>query len=478
MHTATCLGRRSLLSLVNPVHCHLPLRQNPVPYQRLAPLTQPYLPSCRQLSTSQFSPAKEPRKALSFWGITFTFLVAAGGVWFQDKYFPPSNHSHASDSLPVSPSSPVPDSIDTSNMTINTQIIPLGTVGNLTAEQEAKLRELWVLTAEVCGIALNEGGEQQQQEQAPQSPPQKKKTKRKYTWYGKTYHEPDDSASTTSANVRSSSIVSLSTADADDKFGQSKEFKLALEEMTPEEIRTTFWNMVKHNNPDALMLRFLRARKWDVKKALVMLISTIRWRLLEIKVDDDIMKNGEALARKQTDSTDPGEKKAGEEFLRQLRMGKTFFHGVDKAGRPICIVRVRLHKWGDQSEKTMERLTVFTIETGRLMLVPPVETATVIFDMTNFTLANMVSRSAALCRICADQSQDYMPVKFIIKCFEANYPESLGAILIHKAPWIFSGLLPAKFLASKTNNVRDLEHYQGLDGPGGRRKGPFYQRCE
>lgn len=26
----------------------------------------------------------------------------------------------------------------------------------------------------------------------------------------------------------------------------------------------------------------------------------------------------------------------------------------------------------------------------------------------------------------------------MIKCFEANYPESLGSVLIHKAPWIFS----------------------------------------
>jgi CRAL/TRIO domain len=35
--------------------------------------------------------------------------------------------------------------------------------------------------------------------------------------------------------------------------------------------------------------------------------------------------------------------------------------------------------------------------------------------------------------------QDYTPVKFMIKCFEANYPESLGAVLIHKSPWIFQG---------------------------------------
>lgn len=30
-------------------------------------------------------------------------------------------------------------------------------------------------------------------------------------------------------------------------------------------------------------------------------------------------------------------------------------------------------------------------------------------------------------------------MKFILKCFEANYPESLGIMLIHNAPWVFSG---------------------------------------
>lgn len=28
----------------------------------------------------------------------------------------------------------------------------------------------------------------------------------------------------------------------------------------------------------------------------------------------------------------------------------------------------------------------------------------------------------------------------MIKCFEANYPESLGHVLVHKAPWIFQGI--------------------------------------
>jgi len=34
---------------------------------------------------------------------------------------------------------------------------------------------------------------------------------------------------------------------------------------------------------------------------------------------------------------------------------------------------------------------------------------------------------------------DYTPVKFLIKAFEAHYPESLGVCLVHKAPWVFQG---------------------------------------
>lgn len=44
--------------------------------------------------------------------------------------------------------------------------------------------------------------------------------------------------------------------------------------------------------------------------------------------------------------------------------------------------------------------------------------------MTDFSMANM----------------DYAPVKFMIKCFEANYPESLGTVLVYKAPWIFNAI--------------------------------------
>jgi hypothetical protein len=72
--------------------------------------------------------------------------------------------------------------------------------------------------------------------------------------------------------------------------------------------------------------------------------------------------------------------------------------------------------------------------------------------MSDFGLANM----------------DTPPIQFMIKCFEANYPESLGKILIHRAPWIFQGIWKMirgwldPVVASKvtfTNYPKDLEPF-------------------
>ena len=72
--------------------------------------------------------------------------------------------------------------------------------------------------------------------------------------------------------------------------------------------------------------------------------------------------------------------------------------------------------------------------------------------MSHFTMANM----------------DYTPVKFMIKIFEANYPESLGAVLVHKSPWLFQGIWKIikgwldPVVAAKvhfTSNVEDLEAF-------------------
>ncbi|OAR05976.1 hypothetical protein LLEC1_01308, partial [Akanthomyces lecanii] len=306
---------------------------------------------------------------------------------------------------------PVEIASDLSLSTMATIQTPPGHFGNLSAEQERKLQEFWRAIAGVSG--WSESGtsiahDAVKKAAAPEPEPQPSSGGLGFSIFRK-----NDNADSSGK----------STVD-DDKFGLNIQFSEILAKQSTETIRESIWEMTKNDHPDILALRFLRARKWDVQQALVMFVTAVNWRKNEMMVDNDIMRNGEAGALHDERAGSGGAKQVGADFLAQLRMGKSFLHGADKEGRPICVVRVRLHHGGEQSAESIEKYTVHVIETARLLLSPPVETATIIFDMTNFTLSNM----------------DYAPVKFMIKCFEANYPESLGAVLIQNAPWLFQGI--------------------------------------
>ncbi|KAF2459674.1 CRAL-TRIO domain-containing protein [Lineolata rhizophorae] len=326
---------------------------------------------------------------------------------------------------------------------------PPGRPGSLTPDQEAKLRELWLATLRVFGVWAPPPPSESANGSATPTPAPSvansdaggsdtttKKKKGGRLGLFRSRHGDKDSSEATASEAGSGTATPTSTAgagvapaelaiDEDDKHGLGKAFKAALADEPPARLRDAFWAMVKHDHPDGLLLRFLRARKWDVNAALVMMVSTMHWRATEMRVDEDVMRKGEQGALEDaTKATTPQLKKEGEDFMAQVRMGKSFLHGVDKEGRPLCHVRVRLHRQGEQSESSLERYTVYTIETARMLLRPPVDTATIIFDMTNFSMANM----------------DYTPVKFMIRCFEANYPESLGAVIVYKSPWIFQGI--------------------------------------
>lgn len=319
-----------------------------------------------------YSTHAESREASSFW-ISFILLTIGGGAWLYNTSF---NPDHPTSSQPP-PQEPFLGVIDTLQ-TMPTEPAP-GTITTLTPDQEVKLQEFWVLALKVFGVKLDaleldQASGSGKDDAAPPSP-KKSAPKSRWTIWGRSTEPEEDSKSVSSTSGITSSLASINITDGDDKYGQSKEFQQALVDLSPEEIRSAFWSMVKQDHPDSLVLRFLRARKWDVKKALIMFISTMRWRLQEMHVDDDIMANGDALAAKQSQSSQPAGKKKGEEFLTQLRMGKSFLHGVDRFGRPICVVRVRLHRASEQEPETLERYTVYTIETARLLLAPPVETA-------------------------------------------------------------------------------------------------------
>ena len=323
---------------------------------------------------------EQPRHASFGWGI-LGIVCVIGGVATAQLLF---------STAPEKETSP-PDSfhhqqqnhydftgiIDTLKM--NSTDIPEGHLGNLTKEQEVKLREMWAVLFKLFGIKF-EGEQLEKQPTNQENSDSKKKSRRSFFGFGGAKKE--ESAAP--------DVGGLTLSDQDDKYGLNEDFKQAVAKLTPEQLRESLWSMLKADHPDALLLRFLRARKWDVNKAVVMLVSTMRWRLVEMHVDDDVMEGGEAKAIEQSESSDPEIKRLGADFMDQTRMGKSFITGIDKQGRPICCIRVRMHKIGVHSEKSTERYTVHMIETARLMLPRPIETAVILFDMTGFTLANMV----------------------------------------------------------------------------------------
>jgi hypothetical protein len=299
--------------------------------------------------------------------------------------------------------------------------IPPGRPGNLTAEQEGKLREFWVALLRIHDIHPEQGStdaasarasilteqndsahtdEMLRADTAPAAEKEKKK-KKHLGLFGKSRKDRDTASSaasdtsvpgattaatgaaansTTTTTTITAASAAGSGSDHDDKYGEKSQFRRALASLQPAELRAAFWGMVKHDNPDALLLRFLRARKWDVDKALVMLVSTIHWRAYEMHVDDDVIRLGEPgamdAARNNNNSSLTAEKRRdAEDFLKAVRVGKSYLHGMDRDGRPMCWVHARLHRSGEQTEQSIERYTVYVIETARYLLTETVDTA-------------------------------------------------------------------------------------------------------
>lgn len=241
-----------------------------------------------------------------------------------------------------------------------------GHLDNLDAEQENKLCQMWDAIFKINGVLDSMS------------------------------RTPDGSTSNQPLQLTSKDIKAKAAAANLDISGLPEELWAHLSSGDPESIRSGVLNSVKHEHPDTLLLRFLRARKWDVNKALVMMFAAIKWRYTEVNLDGDILWNGEEGAIKITANEKKGETPAARtlagDFLKQVRMGKCFIHGTDREGRPICHVRARLHKASDQCPQSIERYTAYLIETGRLLVHPPVETV----------VSNILSRHSSGFEILVD----------------------------------------------------------------------------
>ncbi|CAH0046966.1 unnamed protein product [Clonostachys solani] len=242
---------------------------------------------------------------------------------------------------------------------------PTGELGNLTIEEERKLQQAWAHILRLCDTshASNDVG----------------------AW-GETPHRSDG-------------------------------FQQHLASVPSELFRNSLWRIILLDHPDSLLLRFLRARKWDVEKAIEMMVSDMNWRE-EAKIDEHIIAGGESVALNQALSEDD------KGFLHQYRCGKSYVRGVDKQHRPVYVVKARLHDPSMQTTKALQKYILHNIESIRILVKHPKDKACLFFDMTGFGLKNM----------------DFEIAKFLTHVFEARYPETLGAIIIHNSPFVFWGV--------------------------------------
>lgn len=254
------------------------------------------------------------------------------------------------------------------------QLQGTGHIDCLSPEQEGKLLEMWALVIELLAMPVRPG-----------SPLYAETGSRKKT---------RELTDVLSRNASTHSLSSISESSLS-RFLSVQSHPLSAE----------FWPQLATDDPDVLLLRFLRARKWSVPEAFAMMFEALKWRR-SFGVREMLIKGDEAAVRKH---------------LREG--GKAFFWGTDKEGRLIVVLPARLH---DRNAQTLEENmahTVFLMETGRRSMLPGTETVTLVFDLKDATLSSF----------------DVASMQFMIQCFQSYYPESLGRCYVLNAPWIFWG---------------------------------------
>lgn len=323
--------------------------------------------------------------------------------------------------------------------------ISKGRVSTLTDEQEHVLKQVWMYILHFSGYTITPPGPLMRRNsvssiKSSHTTNSEKKEKKKGGLFNK-FKKSSKKEESIDHNKLVRTLSNQSAIDPNVKHTTDLKIHSALNSLDPDSALDGFWAAMRHDSPDNLLLRFIRARKWDVDNSLLMIAHTIEWRTKGSNVDS-LLKSGELGCFEK--------KQAG--VLKQFQSGKCIIRGKDKKNRPIVIVRPKFHFSSDQTSEEVEIFTLLIIEYARLMLTEPVDQCTLIFDLKGFTMSNM----------------DYDPVKYMIKAFEAHYPESLGILLVHRAPWIFNGIWQIvknwldPVVSSKINftkNLSDLEKY-------------------
>jgi len=179
---------------------------------------------------------------------------------------------------------------------------------------------------------------------------------------------------------------------------------------------------VEARHDDATLLRFLRARKFDVPKAKEMFLACEKWRK-DFGVDE-LVRSFDFTELHEVDKYYP-----------------QYYHNMDKSGRPIYIesignLNVKALYACTTQERLIQQLVVEyeSFLTSRLPACSaavghPVETSLTILDLGGVSLSNFI------------RVKDYVAAATHIG--QNYYPECMGAFYIINAPWAFTAIWAA-----------------------------------
>ncbi|KAJ2803592.1 hypothetical protein H4S07_004421, partial [Coemansia furcata] len=170
--------------------------------------------------------------------------------------------------------------------------------------------------------------------------------------------------------------------------------------------RAAFWQAATQmSDPDSWVLRFLRARKWDVDQALGMIRKTLAWRVGQ--AIDEVAYFGESKLHYHT-----------------MYTGLAFACTTDRLGCPVYVVRVRANVANNRSILAIKRFLCWQLETSQLLAAASDGRVTLLFDMSDITRENI----------------DLDLVRVLISLLSSYFPETLGIMILFTTSWFFMGL--------------------------------------
>lgn len=198
-----------------------------------------------------------------------------------------------------------------------------GYIGALTAEETKKLKQLWVKVLELFD---QKGQPYKPKAETASIASSTTGGKSRYLggWFG------GNKSSSTNNDGNNNLDKDIFVGATTNPLWMSLPFDKAIPLIPGDLLKKTFWNMVATDNPDATLLRYLRARKWNLDAAYEMLGNTLRWRL-HMRVDE-IVALGDHGLRKELNELSSG---LGDQYHKFVSSGVSALGGPDRDGRVV-----------------------------------------------------------------------------------------------------------------------------------------------